>query len=246
MKICRESLRCLLVVVAATEAVVITIRGAETEVQVRGLAVNNSAPHQKLSAKTLCQCRQACRAWPPCLSFSYKAASSECRLLVGDRLTNTEEDPDAVYHYRYTAISSVPSAVLSKDIVRLADGLYYFYQTTTNLYSAAKNVCEEWPGFHLPVIITQTQHTAIVGSSFYKKLGPFHLGLSGIASTGYTWANGMDFTKTTKVNFGKTVIENDDYPNKHYHMWDGDFCDCPNDWNQAVYCQANLDQIPWN
>jgi hypothetical protein len=37
------------------EAVVITMRGAQTEVQVRGLAVNNSAPHQKLSANTLCE-----------------------------------------------------------------------------------------------------------------------------------------------------------------------------------------------
>jgi hypothetical protein len=67
--------------------------------------------------------------------------------------------------------STVPSAVLSKDIVRLSDGLYYFYQTTTNLYPAAKTVCEEWPGFHLPVIISSRQYNAIWKNSSFHNLG---------------------------------------------------------------------------
>ena len=47
--------------------------------------------------------------------------------------------------------------------MRMQDGLYYFYLLVEDSapYQDAKEYCEQLPGFHLPIVITQKQFDTV-------------------------------------------------------------------------------------
>ncbi|KAF2362362.1 C-type lectin-like [Trinorchestia longiramus] len=216
-----------------------------TEVQVFGLAVNTSISHKSLNTTSFCQCRSGCKTWMGCRSFSYSKKTSDCRLLLVHPLTNTVEDPDAVYFYTYaTDIATEPKS----SIVLESDGLYYIYLLKSYNYEQAKAYCESLPGFHLPIIITQAHFDVLSNSSVSPENG-FFLGLRVNASGFYVWQNGLEFASTTQVNLQKEVTENDmssDRTLKNFCLRQGEFEDCSQTSSLPVACQGNLDQLPWN
>ncbi|KAF2362363.1 PAN/Apple domain [Trinorchestia longiramus] len=216
-----------------------------TEVIASGLAVSTNHGHINRTQDSLCMCRTSCYTWPQCMSFSYEKRTKDCRLLTEGPITNTEDNPDAVYHYIYlTDVAAEPES----KIVRGSDGLYYFYLQQTFSFGQAKAYCESLPGFHLPIIITQAHFDVLSNSPVAPENG-FFLDLHIDESGAYMWSNGLEFTSTTQVNLQKQTIENDYFANKLYtifHLYKGGFHDCSTSWSLKLACQANLDNVPWN
>ena len=74
----------------------------------------------------------------------------------------------SLLHIMHTCVvtltfSTVAAEQLSHTLMRMQDGLYYFYLLVEDSapYQDAKEYCEQLPGFHLPIVITQKQFDTV-------------------------------------------------------------------------------------